>query len=162
MWKSLLFLLITSTTFAQEPNFNFKEFTLTLDSVPAGFEVRKIQSLLSVEKDSKKLKILENAEKNYQWLDGLRAKKKVILVNIPSAILRVFHDKETELQMKVILGKKECMAYNISDDMEEWKEVETKFKKTIQKAKIEKIERIQNRKLWRVFKNELEDIKTKN
>ena len=54
------------------------------------------------------------------------------------------------------------MAYNISDDMEEWKEVETKFKKTIQKAKIEKIERIQNRKLWRVFKNELEDIKTKN
>lgn len=54
------------------------------------------------------------------------------------------------------------MAYNISDDMEEWKEVETKFKKTIQNAKIEKIERIQNRKLWRVFKNEMEDIKTKN
>ena len=46
--------------------------------------------------------------------------------------------------------------------MQEWKEVETKFKKTMQTAKIEKIERIQNRKLWRVYRNELEDIKTKN
>lgn len=32
----------------------------------------------------------------------------------------------------------------------------------MQNAKIEKIERIQNRKLWRVFKNEMEDIQNKN
>ena len=29
-------------------------------------------------------------------------------------------------------------------------------------AKIEKIQRIQNRKLWRVFKNEVEDVEMKN
>jgi hypothetical protein len=54
------------------------------------------------------------------------------------------------------------MVCNISNTMPEWKDVETKFKKTMQKAKIEKIERIQNRKVWRVFRNELEDIERKN
>jgi hypothetical protein len=54
------------------------------------------------------------------------------------------------------------MVLNISNTAEEWKDAETKFKKTMPLAKIEKIERIQNRKLWKVFKNEMEDIKNKN
>ncbi len=32
----------------------------------------------------------------------------------------------------------------------------------MQNAKIDKIERIQNRKLWKVFKNEMEDVAPKN
>ena len=113
MWKSILFLFVNLISFAQEPSFEFKGVTISLDSVPQGVEVHKIQALLSVEKDPKKIKILKKAAQDYQWLDGLRAKKKVILVNIPSAFLHVFHDKETVLQMKVILGKKEFQTQTL-------------------------------------------------
>ena len=36
------------------------------------------------------------------------------------------------------------------------------FKATMPAAKILKIQRIQNRKLWKVFKNEIEDVAMKN
>ncbi len=64
--------------------------------------------------------------------------------------------------MDFIEGIKECSIYNISSNKQEWKDVEMKFKKTMKNANIEKIQRIQNRKLWRVFSIEMEDIKIKN
>jgi hypothetical protein len=44
----------------------------------------------------------------------------------------------------------------------EWENVEVRFKATMPSANILKIERIQNRKLWKVFKNEVEDVEIKN
>ena len=54
------------------------------------------------------------------------------------------------------------MLFNVSNTAQEWIDIDTKFKKTMEKAKIEKIERIQNRKLWKIYRNEMEDIKNKN
>lgn len=64
--------------------------------------------------------------------------------------------------MDLIEGSKECMVFNVSNTAQEWKDAETKFKITMPLSKIVNIERIQNRKLWKVFRNEREDIKTKN
>lgn len=54
------------------------------------------------------------------------------------------------------------MVLEVPRASQEWKNVEIKFKLTMQGSNIEKIERIQNRKLWRVFKNEIEDVEMKN
>ena len=40
----------------------------------------------------------------------------------------------------------------------EWQKIEMNFKLTMPAAQISKITRIQNMKLWKVFKNELEEI----
>jgi murein L,D-transpeptidase YcbB/YkuD len=102
-----IFLLLTFTAFAQEPNFHYKGITLQLDSVAAGSEVRKIQRQLGVEKDPVKRVLLQKALNDYAWLDALRKGRKVILVNIPSATMRVFSGAEEVLKMKVIVGKRE-------------------------------------------------------
>jgi murein L,D-transpeptidase YcbB/YkuD len=106
MMKYLL-IFCCFTAFAQEPNFHYKSVALTLDSVAAGPEVRKIQALLTVEKQVAKRALLQKAAQEYRWLDALRAQKKVIIVNIPSASMRVFHGNQEVLQMKVIVGKKQ-------------------------------------------------------
>ncbi len=54
------------------------------------------------------------------------------------------------------------MVFQIPQASQEWKNVELKFKLTMPTAQIDKIERIQNRKLWRVFSNEIEDVEFKN
>lgn len=102
-----LFLLLSFTSFAQEPDFHYKGISLTLDSVEAGWEVRKVQAQLAVEKDPIKRAVLQKSASNYAWLDALRKGRKVILVNIPSARMRVFSGAEEVLKMKVIVGKKE-------------------------------------------------------
>lgn len=102
-----LFLLLSFTAFAQEPDFHYKGISLTLDSVEAGWEVRKVQAQLAVEKDPIKRAVLQKSASNYAWLDALRKDRKVILVNIPSARMRVFSGAEEVLKMKVIVGKKE-------------------------------------------------------
>ena len=43
----------------------------------------------------------------------------------------------------------------------EWKKVQIKFNLTLP-GQIQKIERIQNRKLWKVYQNEIEDVTHKN
>jgi len=45
---------------------------------------------------------------------------------------------------------------------DEWKRVEKRFKETMPNNKVEKIERIQNKRLWRVYNNELEEVAEKN
>ena len=102
----ILLLLLAFSAFAQEPNFHYKGITLQLDSVAAGSEVRKIQGQLGVEKDLVKRVLLQKALKDYAWLDALRKDRKVILVNIPSATMRVYSGADQALQMKVIVGKK--------------------------------------------------------
>ncbi len=103
----ILLLLLAFSAFAQEPNFHYKGLTLQLDSVAAGSEVRKIQGQLGVEKDPVKRVLLQKALNDYAWLDALRRDRKVILVNIPSATMRVYSGADQALQMKVIVGKKE-------------------------------------------------------
>lgn len=103
----ILLFLLTFTAFAQEPDFHYKGLSLKLDSVVSGAEVRKIQGQLAVEKDPIKRVLLQKASNDYTWLDALRKDRKVILVNIPSASMRVFSGPEEVLKMKVIVGKKE-------------------------------------------------------
>jgi murein L,D-transpeptidase YcbB/YkuD len=103
----ILCVFVAFSSFAQEPNFHFKGVTLQLDSVAAGSEVLKIRALLAVEKDATKRDLLQKAAQDYTWLDALRKDRKVILVNIPSALMRVYSGADQTLQMKVIVGKKE-------------------------------------------------------
>lgn len=102
----VLLLLVAFNSFSQEPDFHYKGLSLTLDSVAAGSEVRKIQGQLGVEKDPVKRVLLQKALNDYAWLDALRKDRKVIFVNIPSAMMRVFSGTEEVLKMKVIVGKK--------------------------------------------------------
>ena len=102
----ILLLIVEFTSFAQEPNFHYKGLTLQLDSVAAGPEVRKMQGLLASEKNPVKRVLLQKALNDYAWLDALRKDRKVILVNIPSATMRVYSGADQTLQMKVIVGKK--------------------------------------------------------
>jgi murein L,D-transpeptidase YcbB/YkuD len=106
MMKYLL-IFWSFAAFAQEPNFHYKGIALTLDSVAAGSEVLEIRALLTVEKDAAKRALLQNAAKDYAWLDALRKDRKVILVNIPSTSMRVYSDGTEVLKMKVIVGKKD-------------------------------------------------------
>ena len=46
----ILFFLSFSV-FAQEPDFHYKAFSIKVDSVTSGVEVRKIQAVLALEKD---------------------------------------------------------------------------------------------------------------
>ncbi|MFM1934272.1 MAG: hypothetical protein RL360_1152 [Bacteroidota bacterium] len=103
----ILCVFVAFSSFAQEPNFHYKGVKLQLDSVAAGSEVLKIRALLAVEKDAVKRDLLQKAAQDYTWLDALRKDRKVILVNIPSALMRVYSGADQTLQMKVIVGKKE-------------------------------------------------------
>jgi hypothetical protein len=50
----------------------------------------------------------------------------------------------------------------VQKDSQEYKKVELKFKQTMPDCKISSIDRVQNRKLWRIFKNEVQDVKKKS
>jgi murein L,D-transpeptidase YcbB/YkuD len=45
------------------------------------------------------------AANDYRWLNAVRSKQRIVLVNIPSAQLKVYEGPKTTLQMKIILGK---------------------------------------------------------
>ena len=107
MWKFILCSFLSFAAFSQEPDFHYKGLSFTLDSVAAGSEVRKIQGLLASEKNPVKRVLLQKAVQNYTWLDALRKDRKVILVNIPSAMMHVYSGADQTLQMKVIVGKKD-------------------------------------------------------
>jgi murein L,D-transpeptidase YcbB/YkuD len=114
----ILFFL-TFSVFAQEPDFHYKGFSIKVDSVTSGVEVRKIQAVLALEKDPGKLVLLQKAVQDYRWLDALRAQKKVIIVNIPSASMRVFHGIQEVLHMKVIVGKKSKQTRTLLSKIDE-------------------------------------------
>jgi murein L,D-transpeptidase YcbB/YkuD len=114
----ILFFLSFSV-FAQEPDFHYKAFSIKVDSVTSGAEIRKIQTFLALEKDPEKQALLKKALQDYQWLDGLRKNRKVILVNIPSANMRVFEDAKEVSQMRVILGKKKSPTRTLLSKVDE-------------------------------------------
>lgn len=47
---------------------------------------------------------------------------------------------------------------DVDTQSEEFKSIEGPFKLTLRKSKILKVQRIQNRRLWKVYKNEREEI----
>jgi lipoprotein-anchoring transpeptidase ErfK/SrfK len=59
----------------------------------------------SIVKNQAKIDLLIKAANDYRWLNAVRTKQGIILVNIPSAQLKVYEGKKTTLQMKIILGK---------------------------------------------------------
>jgi len=62
---------------------------------------------------------------------------------------------------QLLSGSQLCIMKNIQRGTPEWNKIEMNFKLTMNPANVEKIERIQNRKLWRVFQNEAEDVVNK-
>ncbi|MEY3208048.1 MAG: hypothetical protein RL064_79, partial [Bacteroidota bacterium] len=74
------------------------------------FEVSKLLATLKVYQDSSKknntrIKQLVRAINDYRWLRAVSETQRVVLVNIPSAQLRVYEREKTLLAMKLILGK---------------------------------------------------------
>ena len=73
-------------------------------------EVKKIMdSLHALQKSSKKNQVRINlfikAANDYRWLNAVRSQQRTVLVNIPSAQLKVYEGSAITLQMKIILGK---------------------------------------------------------
>ncbi len=73
-------------------------------------EVKKIMdSLHALQKSSKKnqatINLLIKAANDYRWLNAVRSQQRIVLVNIPSAQLKVYEGQAVTLQMKIILGK---------------------------------------------------------
>lgn len=59
----------------------------------------------SLVKNQAKIDLLIKAANDYRWLNAVRSKQSIVLVNIPSAQLKVYEGPNTTLQMKIILGK---------------------------------------------------------
>jgi len=59
----------------------------------------------STNKNQAKINLLMRAANDYRWLNAVRSKQGIVLVNIPSAQLKVYEGLKTTLQMKLILGK---------------------------------------------------------
>lgn len=76
----------------------------------SNIEVKTIlDSLNRLQKSTKKnhtnIKLLIKAANDYRWLNAVRSRQGIVLVNIPSAQLKVYEGPKTTLQMKIILGK---------------------------------------------------------
>lgn len=73
-------------------------------------EIKKIlDSLHTLQKSTKKNKatisVFMKAANDYRWLNAVREKNRIVLVNIPAAQLKVYEGPFVTLQMKLILGK---------------------------------------------------------
>ena len=73
-------------------------------------EVKKIMdSLHTLQKSNKKnqarIALFIKAANDYRWLNAVRSQQRIVLVNIPSAQLKVYEGPAVTLQMKIILGK---------------------------------------------------------
>lgn len=66
-------------------------------------EIKKLQD--SIPRPSKAIQNLMNAINDYRWLNAVQKNNKIILVNLPSAKLRVWENGKAVLNMKVIVGK---------------------------------------------------------
>lgn len=65
-------------------------------------------------KNVSKIKLLIKAANDYRWLNAARTNQRIILVNIPSAQLKVYDGAQIILQMKVILGKTKTPTKTLS------------------------------------------------
>jgi len=82
-------------------------------------EVKKIMdSLHTLQKSSKKnqskINLLIRAANDYRWLNAVRSQQRIVLVNIPSAQLKVYEEQAVTLQMKIILGKESTPTKTLS------------------------------------------------
>ena len=73
-------------------------------------EVTKILDTLnflqkSANKNQYKIRLLIKAANDYRWFNAARTSQRIVLVNIPSAQLKVYEGPNVKLQMKLILGK---------------------------------------------------------
>ena len=73
-------------------------------------EIKKIMDSLHVlqkttNKNQAKINLLKKAANDYRWLNAVRSQQRIVLVNIPSAQLKVYEGQAVTLQMKIILGK---------------------------------------------------------
>jgi lipoprotein-anchoring transpeptidase ErfK/SrfK len=73
-------------------------------------EIKKIMdSLHALQKSSKKnqarIALLMKAANDYRWLNAVRSQQRIVLVNIPSAQLKVYEGQAVTLQMNIVLGK---------------------------------------------------------
>lgn len=109
-FKTVILVLISFCALSQKiytPSFRYKSFVPVVDTVgTVSNEVLEIKRRLAVEKDPWKIRQLTIAANNYQWLEGLKKKHRIILVNIPSATLQVFDHANKQITMKVVVGKK--------------------------------------------------------
>lgn len=108
--KTIILVLFSFCVYPQRiytPFFRYKSFVPVIDTTATtSNEVLEIRRKLSVEKDPWKKRQLTIAANNYRWLENLKKKYNIILVNIPSASLQVYVHGKKEVTMKVILGKK--------------------------------------------------------
>lgn len=108
--KTVVLIFVSFCAFSQKiytPSFRFKSFVPVVDTVGSvSNEVLEIKRRLLEEKNPWKKRQLTIAANNYQWLEGLKKKHKIILVNIPSATLQVFDHGKKQITMKVVVGKK--------------------------------------------------------
>ncbi|MEY3619891.1 MAG: hypothetical protein RLZZ391_257 [Bacteroidota bacterium] len=73
-------------------------------------EVKKLLDTLAVLQNAKAknkntIHILSKAVNHYRWLNAIRKTQRVVLVNIPSTLLKVYEGDSIKLQMKLIVGK---------------------------------------------------------
>jgi murein L,D-transpeptidase YcbB/YkuD len=73
-------------------------------------EIKKIMDSLHIlqkasKKNQSKINLLMRAANDYRWLNAVRSQQRIVLVNIPSAQLKVYEGSAVTLQMKIILGK---------------------------------------------------------
>ena len=59
----------------------------------------------SKNKNQAKINLLIRAANDYRWLNAVRSQQRIVLVNIPSAQLKVYEGSAVTLQMKIIVGK---------------------------------------------------------
>lgn len=59
----------------------------------------------STNKNQAKINLLIKAANDYRWLNAVRSKQRIVLVNIPSAHLKVYEGSNIILGMNIILGK---------------------------------------------------------
>jgi len=87
------------------------EVKIILDSL------NRLQKL--AKKNHTKINLLMKAANDYRWLNAVRSKQRIVLVNIPSAQLKVYEGSKTTLQMKLILGKASTPTKTLSTYIEQ-------------------------------------------
>lgn len=65
-------------------------------------------------KNQVKIRLLTKAANDYRWLAAIKEKQQIVLVNIPSAQLKVYEGNKIKLQMRLILGKKSTPTKTLS------------------------------------------------
>lgn len=85
----------------------------------SSIEVKTIlDSLNRLQKSTKKnqanMNLLIKAANDYRWLNAVRSKQSIVLVNIPAAQLKVYEGSAVTLQMKIILGKVSTQTKTLS------------------------------------------------